>query len=414
MKLKIKQTKKIRGEITVSGSKNATLPILAVSILTNEKIKLINVPDIVDVKYMLELLKSIGIKVIRNTITGEVTLKRKKLISKIKSPYLNKIRASYYLIGALFSEKRIIKTKMPGGCSFEERPIDYHFDALKKMNALIKIKDNNIRIERNKKFPATITLKTKSLGTTINIILASVKTKGQTIINNPSVEPEVLDLITILNKMNANITVQDNQIIINGVRKLKGTTHKIIPDRIEAGSYMILSGAVEESNLLIKNIDTTHLVNVIELLKSLNLNIYKEGNNLRIIKNKQLSGTKIIADNYPLFPTDLQQPLVSMLLSSNDLSMVKDNIYKNRFSEICELLQMNGNLYLRNNSLLVFPSNLLGTTVYANDLRAGFSLIVAGCTAHGETIIENAEVILRGYSYLIEKLSSILVDIEII
>lgn len=414
MKLKIKQTKKIRGEITISGSKNGVLPILAVSILTKDKIKLTNVPDIVDVDYMTKLLKSIGIKVLRNATTGEVILKRRKLISKIKSPYLNKIRASYYLIGALFSEKRIIQTKMPGGCNFEERPIDYHFDALKKMNAKITIKDKNIKINRTKKQPATITLKTKSLGTTINIILASVKTKGQTIINNPSLEPEVLDLINILNKMHANIIIQDSKIIITGVKKLKGTTHKIIPDRIEAGSYMILAGAVEESNLLIKNVDITSLTKVIELLKSLNLNIYKEGNNLRIIKNKQLSGTKIIADNYPLFPTDLQQPLVSMLLSSNDLSMVKDNIYKNRFSEICELLQMNGKLYLRNNSLLVFPSKLLGTTVYANDLRAGFSLIVAGCTAHGETIIENAEVILRGYSYLIEKLSSILVDIEII
>lgn len=414
MKLKIKQTKKIRGEITISGSKNGVLPILAVSILTKDKIKLTNVPDIVDVDYMTKLLKSIGIKVLRNTTTGEVILKRRKLISKIKSPYLNKIRASYYLIGALFSEKRTIQTKMPGGCNFEERPIDYHFDALKKMNAKITIKDKNIKIKRTKKLPATITLKTKSLGATINIILASVKTKGQTIINNPSLEPEVLDLINILNKMNANIIIQDSKIIITGVKKLKGTTHKIIPDRIEAGSYMILAGAVEESNLLIKNVDITSLTKVIELLKSLNLNIYKEGNNLRIIKNKQLSGTKIVADNYPLFPTDLQQPLVSMLLSSGDISMVKDNIYQNRFSEVCELLQMNGKLYLKNNSLLVFPSKLLGTTVYANDLRAGFSLIVAGCIADGDTIIEHSEVILRGYSDLIAKLSNILVDIEII
>ena len=414
MKFKIKQTNNIYGEITISGSKNATLPILVTTILTKEKIKLTNVPNIKDVDYMLELLKNIGIKVKRNLIANEVILQRKKLKSKINCPYLNKIRASYYLIGALFSEKRIIKTQIPGGCNFEVRPIDYHLDAFKAMGAKININDNHIIIKRKHKSPAYITLKNPSLGATINIILASVKTKGQTIINSPSLEPEVLDFISILKKMNAKIDIIKNQIIINGVRKLNGTTHKIIPDRIEAGSYMMLAGAVKESNILIKNIEINHLEYVIKTLKNLNLQIYKEKENLRIIKNKNLNGINIIAQNYPLFPTDLQQPLVSMLLNSNDISMVRDNIYKNRFSEVCELLQMKANLYLKDQSLLIFPSKLRGCKVVANDLRAGFALLIAGCCADGETIIEHSEIILRGYEELINKLKSINVDIEII
>ncbi|MBE6130114.1 MAG: UDP-N-acetylglucosamine 1-carboxyvinyltransferase [Erysipelotrichaceae bacterium] len=414
MKLKIKKTTNIYGEISISGSKNACLPILTVCLLTKELVHLQNVPNILDVEYMIELLKLIGVNVKRCIETNEVYLKRKKIKSKINSPYLNQIRASYYLMGVLFSEKRNIKTKNPGGCNFTSRPIDYHLDAFREMGANVTLDNDNILINRKKKNNINVTLKNKSLGTTINIILATVKTKGESIINNPSLEPEVLDLIDILNKMGANIKVKDNQIVIVGVRKLFGVTHKIIPDRMEAGSYMCLAASVENSNVLLKNINIKHLDSVINTFKQSGLNIINENNDLRIIKYKQLNNMKIVADNYPNYPTDLQQPMVSTLLNSNNVSLIKDLIYPNRFSEVFELLSMKATLYLKNQTLLVFPSKLVGKEVYAPDLRAGFSLIIAGAIAEGETIINHSEVILRGYDNLIEKLNNIKIDAEIV
>jgi UDP-N-acetylglucosamine 1-carboxyvinyltransferase len=279
------------------------------------------------------------------------------------------------------------------------------------MGAIIKETNHDILIKRKIKKPINITLKTKSLGATLNIILASVKTKGTTLIKNPSLEPEVLDFIQILNKMNANIKIINNEIIIKGVKKLTGTTHKIIPDRIEAGSYICLAAGAEKSNILIKDLNIEHLKTVINTFKQAGLNILYEERNLRIIKNKKLDNLKIIADDYPLFPTDLQQLMVSTLLSSNNISIVKDNIYSNRYSEVFELLSMNATLYLKNQTLLIFPSNLIGKEVYANDLRAGFSLIIAAISAEGKTIINHAEVISRGYENLIDKLRGINIDI---
>lgn len=414
MKLRIKKTTNISGEILISGSKNACLPILTVCLLTNELIHLQNVPNILDVEYMIELLKIIGVKVKRCETTNEVYLKRKRINSKIKSPYLNQIRASYYLMGALFSEKRIIKTKNPGGCNFTARPIDYHLEAFKQMGANVIVENDDIYIKRRSKKNINITLKNKSLGTTINIILATVKTKGVSIIYNPSLEPEVLDLIEILNKMNANIKVENDKIIITGVKKLKGTVHRIIPDRMEAGSYICLAASVKESNILLKNINIKHLDNVIETFKNSGLNILCEDEGLRIIKNSSISNMKITADHYPNYPTDLQQLMVSTLLNANNISLVKDLVYPNRFSEVFELLSMKATLYLKNQNLLVFPSKLTGKEVYAPDLRAGFALIIAGTCAEGETTINHSEVILRGYDNLVEKLSNINVDIKIV
>ena len=414
MKIKIEKTNNICGEISISGSKNACLPILTVCLLTNELIRLQNVPNILDVEYMLELLKITGVRIKRCEETNEVYLKRKKIKSKITSHYLNQFRASYYLMGALFSEKRIVKTKNPGGCNFTTRPIDYHLEAFKQMGADIKVDNDDIIIKRKTKKNINITLKNKSLGTTINIILACVKTKGVSIINNPSLEPEVLDLIDILNKMNGDIKVDNDTIIVTGVKKLVGTTHKIIPDRMEAGSYICLAASVEKSNILLKNVKINHLENVLNTFKKSGLNIIYEKNGLRIIKNNQLSNMKIIANHYPEYPTDLQQPIVSTLLKANNISLIKDLIYPNRFSEIFELLSMRANLYLRNQALLVFPSKLIGKEVYAADLRAGFSLIIAGVCAEGVTIINHAEVILRGYDNLVEKLRSLNINVKIV
>ena len=414
MKLQIENTDKIIGTIIISGSKNASLPMLATSILTNDEIRLQNVPDILDIEYMINLLRSIGINIEFNKETNVLIMKKRKLKSNIKSEYLDKIRASYYLMGSLFSKKRKIKTNFPGGCNFEKRPIDYHLDAFRAMGANVYSKNNQIIIKRNKKLSSSIRLPNKSVGATINIILGSVLTKGITEIINPSLEPEVLDFINLLNKMNASIKINKDKVIITGVKRLHGTTYKVMSDRIEAGSYLFLAASSKQSNVLIKNIDPNYLKEVIRLVSLSGVDLLIKEDTIRVLKNSSIKNMNIIADNYPAFPTDLQQIATASLLFGNSVSTVEDNIYKNRFTEVSELLKMNGNIKKENNKIIIYPSNLIGTNVYAYDLRAGFSLIIAAVNAENESTIENAEVILRGYEHLIEKLKNINIKAKII
>ena len=414
MKLQIEKTDKIIGTVNISGSKNASLPMLAVSILTNEEIRLQNVPDILDIEYMINLLRSIGVNIEFNKETNVLVMKKRKLKSNIKSEYLEKIRASYYLMGSLFSKKRKIKTNFPGGCNFEKRPIDYHLDAFRTMGAKVYSKSNQIVIKRNKKLSSSIKLPNKSVGTTINIILASVLTKGITEILNPSLEPEVLDFINLLNKMNASIKINKDKVIITGVKRLHGTTYKVMSDRIEAGSYLFLAASAKQSNVLIKNVNVNHLKEVIRLISLSGVDLLIKENTIRVLKNSSLKNMNIVADNYPAFPTDLQQIATACLLFGDSISTVKDNIYKNRFTEVNELLKMNANIEKEDNKIIIYPSNLVGTIVYAHDLRAGFSLIIAAVNAEKEVTIENAEVIFRGYEHLIEKLKNININVKII
>ncbi len=413
MRIKIKKSLVMEGVINIAGAKNACLPEMVVSILTKDIVTLNNVPNIDDVDSMIKILENAGVKVIYNKENKTLKLQRKKLTTKLKSPYYSKIRASYYFMGAYFSVKRKLITLFPGGCNFVNRPINYHLEAFEKMGGIITTDQNKITIKRKKKKPCTINLETKSVGTTINIILSSVLTKGETIINNASVEPEVIDVIQLLQKMKANITIQQNQIKIIGVKKLFGTTHKIIPDRMEAGSYMLLASSMEKSNLIIKNVIPLHLLSVIELLKKQEVEIKVTENSITIHKEQPFKGTSLVADHYPSFPTDLQQIACSYLLNATTLSIIKDNIYPKRFSEVLELLNMKANIYIKDTLLLIMPSKLEGCIVNATDLRCGFSLIVAGANALGETIIENAQVILRGYENIIQKLTNCKIKAEI-
>lgn len=414
MKIIVQNSKVMNGEIVIGGSKNACLPEMVAALLTKDEVTLTNVPDILDVDVMLKILAKAKINVDYNPSLKMLKLKRRRKINKINCPHISKIRASYYLMGAIFSLRKKVITSFPGGCSFVKRPIDFHLNAFKKMGAKVYDENNRIIIKRKNKIPTSISLPLESLGTTINIILASVLTKGTTIINNASTEPEVLDLIKMLKSMNADINVYEKKIIINGVKKLKGTTHRIIPDRMEAGSYLLLASSVEKSNILLKNIYSPHLESVTDLLKKQGINIIINTNEIRLIKEKKPIGTKLIADVYPNYPTDLQQIACSYFLTCSSLSIIKDNVYSKRFSEVLELLTMNAKVFIKDNILLIMPSSLIGNTVYAPDLRAGFSLIVAGCIASGKTTIENADVILRGYENIVEKLKNCQINCEII
>lgn len=413
MRIKIKKTDYMEGVINIAGAKNACLPEMAVSLLTNQEVILTNVPNISDVESMIKILEYAGVKINYERESHTLFLKRKKIKTTIKSPYISKIRASYYLMGAIFSVKKKLITSYPGGCNFVNRPINYHLDALEKMGGIITIKQDEISIKHQKKIPAMINLENKSVGTTINIILASVLTNGETIIHNASTEPEVLDFISLLNKMQAKISVEQSMIKIIGVKKLYGAKHQIIPDRMEAGSYMFLAASMPKCNVTIKKIFPSHLTSVIQILKKQNVNLIIEDDSIVINKVSDYSGLNLVADYYPYFPTDLQQIACSYLLGANTLSIIKDNIYPKRFSEVIELLNMKANLYIKDNLLLIMPSNLIGTTVRAADLRCGFALILAGVHAMNETIIENAQVILRGYEDVIKKLINCKILVEI-
>ncbi len=413
MRIKIQKTAYMEGTINIAGAKNACLPEMVVSILTNQELILTNVPNIDDVLSMIKILEQAKVKISYDRSNKTLRLKRKKISTKIKSPYISKIRASYYLMGAIFSVKNKLTTYLPGGCNFVNRPINYHLDAFEKMGGVITTTQNEIKIKRRQKIPTIINLETKSVGTTINIILGSVLTRGETVINNASTEPEVMDVISLLNQMKANISVDQSVIKIKGVKRLFGTTHQIIPDRMEAGSYMFLAASMPKSNVIIKNIIPSHLTSVIELLKKQNVELKINNDSIIINKNHDYDGINLVADNYPSFPTDLQQIACSYLLNAKTLSIIKDNIYPKRFSEVIELLNMKGNLYIKDTLLLIMPSSLIGTTVRAADLRCGFALVLAGANALGETIIENAQVILRGYENVITKLNNCKILAEI-
>lgn len=412
MKVKVWNSEEMKGEITIGGSKNACLPEMVAALLTTQELKLTNVPAITDVEVMIKILAKVKVSVKYNKELKILSIKRKRKTGKINCPYISKIRASYYLMGTMFSLNKTVITSLPGGCSFVKRPIDYHLNAFKQMGAIVIEKNNKIIIRRKRKKQAEITLPTPSIGATINIIFASVLTKGKTFINNPSLEPEVLDVISLLNKMKANIEIINNQIVISGVKKLFGTTHQVIPDRMEAGSYMLLAASVKKSNLLLKNVIPSQLTNVIDMLKNQGLNILTKQKEIRVIKDAPLKGTKLIADVYPSFPTDLQQIACSFFLTCESFSIIKDNVYPKRFSEVIELMSMDGKIFIKDNLLIIMPSKLKEGNVYAADLRAGFSLIVAASIAPGETIINNADVIFRGYENIIEKLKNCQIKIE--
>ena len=411
MKFKIKNTRKMEGTIYISGSKNACLAEMATAILTKYKVVLNNVPQISDIKMMIELLKEAGVSVKEEK--GKLVLKRKKIHSTLENNYLNKIRASYYLMGSLFSVSKSFSTSYPGGCAFDKRPIDFHLEAFQKMGGKLEEKNNKLTVKIKKKIPAVIKLSYPSVGATINIILASVLTRGKTTIINPSKEPEVLDFILLLQKMKANIYIDKDKIIVQGVRKLFGTKHTVMPDRIEAGSYLFLASSMDYAHLIIRNINILHLDEVIETLRNINVLIKISKNSIILIKNEKTKGTKILADIYPSFPTDLQQIACATLFNSSSVSLVRDLVYKNRFSEVKELQKMNALFYLKDTKLLIFPSKLTGHLVEASDLRAGFSLIIAGCLASGETIIEKAEIIMRGYEDVIGKLKNCGINIMV-
>lgn len=410
MKLEISKTKRLEGTITISGSKNTALALIPCCILTDESIVLENIPDIKDVDVMLEILEKIGVSIIYNKQDKKLLLQKRYIKNNLNIKEVQKIRASYYIMGALVARRYNFSTLYPGGCSFSKRPIDYHLDAFKSVGYKIKEKDEHIYFRKKFRQEKEIifTMLKKSVGTTINLLYISVLRKAKTKIQNASLEPEVLEVIKMLSKMGADIKIlNNNEIEVNGVKKLNGTHFKIVSDRIETGSYMLLASAVETSNIVLENIYLPYLKEIISTVRSLGVEVIEKENKLEIIKTNQIKGIEKVASYYPSFPTDLQQILSVVLTQANTNSKIVDLVYPQRISHLKEIEKCNGNVTFKDNSIEIIPSQLYGNILFAKDLRCGFACIILGAIASKKSIIENIEMTLRGYENLTNKLKNI-------
>lgn len=413
MKMKIKMPNYLKGTINISGSKNTTLPLIAASILTNEDVILNNVPFITDVINMMEIAIEAKGKLDYNKLNKRLRLNFKKISTNILSDKVASIRASYYFIGSILSRKGKIKIKQPGGCNFSVRPIDYHLEAFKQLGYKVILKKGYILIKKRKIKNKRISIKLPkpSVGTTINILLNTVCSNKIVEIENYSHEPDVLSVIEMLNQMGSNILFKENKLVIYGVKKLFGTTYDIPFDRIEAGSYMILSSIIPKSKVILENVNPCKLEKVIEVLRKMNVRITYEQRKLIIESPNVLKPITIKTGEYPEFPTDLQQIILILLLKAQGKSKISDTIYPQRTSQIEELVSSGANIYIHNNDIVIDESILNINIATAKDLRGGFSLILLSALTK-ELTINNFEVIKRGYEDIEGKLKKLKIIIE--
>ena len=413
-KLIIKGGKKLSGEIKISGAKNSAVALIPATLLSDENVILHNVPNISDVDALEEILLYLDAKVDRdnndNMSINSSEIKNKK----IKSSLAKKLRASYYFMGALLGKYKHVEMCFPGGCSIGKRPIDLHLKGFKALGAKISGDDENIIIDANELKGTDIYLDFASVGATINIMFAAVKAKGTTIIKNAAKEPEIPNIAELLNKMGAKIKGAGTDIItIEGVDYLHSCEHSVLPDRIEAGTYIILAAACG-SKVKVTNLIPKHIDSVLEKLKEMNVK-FKQGKDYVLVKeSKKIKATEIITLVYPGFPTDLQQVLASLMVKAKGESEIDETIWENRFLNLYELQKMGAKIEVNGSKAYIEgPTKLIGTEVNATDLRAGAGLIVAALEAEGTTIINNADYILRGYENIVEKLTSIGADVEL-
>ena len=408
-KLEIRGGKKISGTIAISGSKNATLPILAATILTNQKIIIKNVPIVQDVETMTTLLNTIGSSVKLNKIEKKIEIINSKPLKTFASYNLLKtMRAGVLVLGPLLAKYGNAKVSLPGGCSIGSRPIDLHLNALKKMGASIKVKNGYIIASAKKglkgcliKFPKI------SVGATENILIAACFAKGKTKIRNCASEPEILDLINFLKKLGCKINqVGKRKIDIRGVAKLKSTVHRVIFDRIEAGTY-IIAAALTNGNIKITNVDSKIMSTEIDLLNKMGIKINKKKNYIIVKSPKKIKSINISTKPYPGFPTDLQAQMMVLMTRAEGISTIKENIFENRFMHVPELRRMGAHIEILGNKAKIYgKSKFYGAELMATDLRASVCLVLAGLVTTEKTIVNRIYHLDRGYETIEKKLSS--------
>ena len=406
----------LQGKINVSGSKNASLPIMAASILTDETLELENVPDLVDVHTMSQVLSSLGVSVAsQNESKNNLSLTYSDSDSVIAEyDLVRKMRASILVLGPLLARKRHASVSLPGGCAIGARPVDLHINALTKLGASFELESGYIKCNAPKGLIGNkINFDKVSVGATENIVMAASLARGESEITNIALEPEVMDLITCLNKMGAKIELGDNRnILIEGVDQLKGTVHSIIPDRIEAITY-IIAGALIGKNLEITNINIEHVSNVLEILNELSINFAMKEISITVEQSSISDGISIDTMEYPGFPTDVQAQMMVLLSLGKSVSKISENIFENRFMHVPELNRMGANIEINGKTAVINPcQEFISAQVMATDLRASVSLILAGLVAKGTTTLNRIYHLDRGYEKIEEKLLACGADIQ--
>ena len=408
-KLLINGKKELFGKISISGSKNATLPILAATILS-DRVQLTNIPLVRDIFTMVELLKFIGLKINISKKKNLIEIKNINKNIKTLAPYklVKTMRAGVLVLGPLLAKYKKAKISLPGGCAIGTRPVNLHLFALKKLGAKIKIKNGYIIAEaKNGLVGANITFPSISVGATENALLAAFNANGKTILSNCAIEPEVKDLIKFLNSLGGKIKIRGRKILINECKKIKkNITHKVIFDRIELGTY-IIAAALVGKKIIINKIDPKIIQNEINILKKMGVKLKTQKSSIEIFKSSKIKKINLSTKPYPGFPTDLQAQLMVLMTRAEGISKIKESIFENRFMHVPELKRMGANINIKNKTAAVKgPSKLTGAEVMATDLRASVSLVLAGLVADNRTIINRIYHLDRGYEFLEKKLKN--------
>jgi len=409
----IEGASKLTGTIEIGGAKNSAVALIPASILANGISTIDNVPNISDRDALIDILEILNCK---------TTIKEDKLTidtTNLKNTYIDecnssRLRASYYFMGALLGREKYVEICIPGGCNIGTRPIDIHIDGFKALGAKVTVEGNKYTLKADKLVGTDIYLRFQSVGATINLMLASVYAEGKTIIHNAAKEIEIVNIADYLNHMGANITgAGTDEITIIGVKELHGGNITVLPDRIEAGTYIIL-GALVGENLCIKNIVPKHLEALTTKLKEMNIKIKINKDNIVISKTEKIKPINIKTLVYPGFPTDIGQPMSVLLTQANGVSLFEETIWENRMGHVPSLNHMGANIKVNGmNAIISGPTKLKGCQVEATDLRGGAALVLAGLTAEGTTTITNVEHILRGYENIIDKLKAVGAKIEL-
>lgn len=406
----------LKGEVTINGAKNSVVALIPAVILADDIVTLDGVPDISDVDSLIDIMIAMGASVTRSE--DSLTIDPRG-IQNVPMPYgkINSLRASYYFYGSLLGRYGEATVGLPGGCDLGPRPIDLHLKAFEAMGAKMTMDGNYMNLSTGGQplKGASIYMDTVSVGATINTMLAAVKAKGRTIIENAAREPEIIDVATLLNNMGAHIRGAGTDIItIEGVPHLHGTRHQVIPDRIEAGTYIALAAAIGQG-IQINNVLYEHLESFIAKLEEMGVRMTVSEDSIFVEEQQTLRAINIKTSPYPGFATDLQQPITPLLLTANGYGKITDTIYEKRVNHVAELAKMAGKISTSSDQIVYEgPNQLQGAQVKATDLRAGAALVIAGLMAQGKTEITNIEFILRGYSNIIEKLTSLGADIKLI
>jgi len=404
----------LSGTVKISGSKNSALPILAATLLTKEPCVIHHVPDLSDIHYMLQILSHLGAQVER--ASGVVTVQAEKIITEAPYEIVRKMRASVCVLGPLLGREKEATVSLPGGCVIGDRPIDLHLKGFEALGAMHRIEAGNVKVFASQLIGSSMSLRGKQgptvLGTD-NVMMAAVLAEGTTVIDSAAAEPEVVDLANFLNKMGAKIEgAGTRRIVIEGVKELHGAEHSVIPDRIEAGTFLV-AGAIAGKEVKLRRVDPSHLTSVIEALTKAGFTIKADGDNMTITPNGARKSLELTTNPYPDFPTDMQAQMCALLAKTPGISVITETIFPQRYMHVSEMKRMGADISLNGATAVIKGvERMSGAPVMASDLRASAALVLAGLDSDGVTEVNRVYHIDRGYELIDEKLNGLGAHIE--